>query len=117
MRISSKLRLLSMRNNLQGEVAKIIFDNVDEDTNISIIRFMKDIVNNGCAYSYLKGLQYHKEMQDFYSRNKQDIDLAIFLYETSRNSKLDIAGNKESEHAWFAVEEVVKELMNKLYVK
>ena len=56
-------------------------------------------------------------MQSFYDKHRQDIELIIFLHETGKNGKLDVAGNKESEYAWFAVENVVVDLMGRINIK
>lgn len=117
MRISTKLRILSMKNGIRGNVAKIILNNVENGTDIEIARWIKDVVNNGCAYSNVKGLRYHLELEDFYKKNETDIELIVFLYETSPNTISEKVDEHHGKRSWFAFEQMLAELMIKLNIK
>ena len=117
MNLSTKLRLISMGNDLKAAVANVILENTDEKNNAGITQFMKDISNNGCAYSNLKGLQYHGEMQDFFKKYAMDIEMVIFLYNTGKDVEIKDFKDNDSEKSWFAVEEMINELIIELKIK
>lgn len=80
---------------------------------------MKDVVLNGCAYSNIRGLKYHNEMQSFYSKHEQEIQLMVFLYETNRNiqQRIEIVNDKNTTYGWWAFEQITTELMDKLHIR
>lgn len=113
MTYATKLRLLSMRNDLKADVAHLILENtIDSHSDLDIARYMNDVLNNGCAYMNIFGLRYHEEIIEFYNKHQHEIDLKVWLFETSRNGKtIEVFGDKRSKYAWFAFEQTVAEMM------
>ena len=118
MNISTRLRLLSTKNTLRGNVAQILLNNVDSTDNVEIVRYMKDIANNGCAYVMVKGMVYHNEIQNFYNRHIEEIDRMVWMYECNKeNTKIEIVSNAKVSHAWWAFEMTVKTLMDIFHIR
>lgn len=110
MMIGTKLRLLSMKRGLLGEVAKIILSNVRHQDDNSFREWMKDVINNGCAYSSILRFQTNNELHNFYERNKNEIELKVWLHETENNQALEVIGDQNNVYAMFAFEKTIEKL-------
>lgn len=116
MRISTRLRLISLKNNLKADVAKIVLNNVEDKSDKSIARWMRDVDLNGCAYMTIRGLTYHNEIQKFYKDNQRDIDLIVSAYEDNETTKTMVVGNKDSVYTWQAFEYIINEFMLSMHI-
>lgn len=117
MKLSTRLRLISMKGDIRGHVARIILNNVGEDGDIGIATWIRDVLNNGCPYSDIKGLKFHNEIQAFYDKNKMDIEMLVFLYETTKNRKLEVIDPICSTYSWFAFECILVDFVKLLNIR
>lgn len=85
MKITTRLKLLSIKKGIRGDVATIVLRNVNSNDPYDIARWMKDVVNNGVLTSPIHGFYDRDEILSFHIRNQMDIELIMFQYRIDKN--------------------------------
>lgn len=114
MKISTRLRLLSMKKGIKGEVASLILKNTKTEDPIEIARWMKDVANNGLAYSAVDGLQYGEDFRRFHKRHEQDIQIVMIAYRIQKGIIVRQSRHSDVEEVCIAFDEALIEIMDTL---
>ena len=114
MKLKKQLEAILTDSQISELKKDIIKDLLDSD---NIEGYIKDILNHGCQSGVVSGLIYYADTKAFYIKHLEDIEEMQSDYEEETGEKLEPKAPFYNWLAWFAFEETVRDLADKLDIK
>ena len=77
-------------------------------------QYLKDLSSGGCQSGMVNNLIYYQDTEKFYNEYASEIDQLKDDTEESLGESLKISGNVRNFLAWFAYEEIARQLADEL---
>jgi len=113
--IKEKLEEIIECGGIKAEVAKEAINALEDYDNIE--DWFNDLLSHGCSSGMIGGMIYYCDTHNFYDKYYNEIEDLRYEYEEMTGEKLHPNDDLKNWFAWFAYEEIARQLANELEIE